>query len=259
MSNITSFPPGRSFQFLVKGRATFSPSTQWVSSFWAYSIGSGGLIDLQALASSLRTFVRDMCNNYVEIGDVRVSSGAHDGNPYDPNTFMVLDFPWEPGLRGGGQGDNMAAQAVLWISRAVATGRQGNLYLRGVLQEGDVWAQAGQWTLTNAAAIATLLADSIADSGMNSYFLNGGNQVLRLALITTTGAFVRSLLGMSVKGVNIMKLGHRYFDRGPATVGPGGHTELPDAETVLAENAELASLANSWQPTVDTSGDQPEP
>lgn len=259
MSNITSFPGGRSFQFLVKARHSNAPEKEWVSSFWAYSIAPGTIEDLYVLANALRSFIRYICLPSVEIGDVRVSSGAHDGNPYDPNTFTVIDYAWQPGLRAGAQGDALTVQAVLWIARAVAVGRQGNLYVRGVLAEGDVWAQAGKWVLQNATALGTLVADAVNVAGLGAYFLNGSSTVLRLALITSTGAFVRSLLGLSVKGVNILKVGHRYFDRGPATVGPSGHVSLPAPAQVLAEEAEVLGFAGTWTPINDTTQDQPVP
>jgi len=261
MASVLSWPSGRSFKLVFKQRHTQSPTVVWGPHIWAYSIGSGTFDNLYDLAWVFRNFLRSIMLPQFEIGDVLVSTGAHDGDPYDPQTFMNIDFPWQAGQRAGAQGDSLAAEVVLWVTRAVQIGRQGHMYLRGILSEGDVWASAGKFVLANATAMATLLESAIQSSGVNNYLIGGSSTVLRIAMITTTGSYVRNLLGMSVRGVNLIKVGHKYFDRGPVTDGPTGHTELPDAADVLEEEAViLAGMGGTQWIPVEPGGtdDQPE-
>jgi len=260
MADVLSFPGGRSFRLVIQGRHYNNPSVVWGTTFWVYSIAAGQLSDLVTCATRARHFLRLVSMPQFEIGDVLISTGAHDGNPYNPNTFTNVDFPWEAGQRIAAQGEPLAAEAVLWVTRAVAVGRQGKLFLRGVLSEGDVWANSGKWVLANATAMTTLLVNSLSTSAMQEYFVGGGNTILKFALITTLGDYVRALLGMSVRGVNLIKIGHRYFDRGPITEGPAGHTNLQAPEDVLADiTAWQEGYGNStWTPPdPDTSRDEP--
>lgn len=261
MPSIVTFPAGRSFQFTVFCRMTLDYETVWSSTYWALSIASGGIGDLQSLAQGLALFTQAMMTSSAQVWKVEVRSGAIDSNPYDPTTFATWVYNM-PGTRVGQQGDMLAVDVALAVTRHLFTGKNGTIYLRGVLTEGDVWASAGRWVFANAVSIAALLSDAVSAGMLSNWFQGGSNPVLRLTVVSFARGIFRNYLGLQVRGVSINKRNHRYFDRGAAPTTPTEWVE-PSWETIQENDPDAWASVNPGEmwvpPNVDITNDQPAP
>lgn len=232
MASVLSFPAGRSFVYVFTKELVADVSKQWVNTYESISIASGELSDLIRLGRALIEWEERIHGAGVRLVKWSVRTGARDSQPYDPNTFYE-----EPINLTGGSGHDVGnpvdLSVALWADRAVVTGRAGRLFIRGVLFETDIQADAGRFTLSPVARAAfnTAFTNGL---GWIAPFLSGGNDAtLRLIMIGPNGQFPRPVLQFSVNGVSIVKKFHSYFDRGSLGSPPPEYVE-PSAEDVAA-------------------------
>jgi hypothetical protein len=151
-----------------------------------------------------------------------LSTWEADSSPYNPDSFVTKELTGNGG-RALGTAQPLDERLCLLVTRRVATGKQGRLFYRGVLIETDVIATA---TLRFKIDDASPVSDVGPGSVWNSYMammampLNPASTA-RLALIGIPkgggSSIERALTGLSVAGVSVDSVNHRYFDR--PTVG----------------------------------------
>jgi hypothetical protein len=197
----------------ISARVTMLAETAGVPVRWhntheldTAGITGGLLVNEEMLANALVAFHRGMLlpNFYVE--SVTLSSYAADSEPYNPDNLFARTVMGR-GTYGGQQAGSDAVlplQTCLHIKRAVGTGREGNLLLRGVLTEADITSDplTGAIHLTGKTAIETALGEkwtalktSLTGAGADMALLSG-----------TDGAVSRPVLALLVKGVTSKQL-----------------------------------------------------
>lgn len=214
MAGIETFAEGDRFIFRLKKQFFASPGRQWSNTYEAYATGPGTQADLVALLADLLNFERDLHLTTVEFLEGSVSTWEPDTHPYDPTRFYIEAFGGVAGLRAL-VGDMATREIAWWITRQVTVGRNGKLFYRGVLAEGDIRATAGDIQLFNPSAMADELSAAATAAGMDAYFI-GGADVMRLALISrlSSGATsIRGLLGLESRGAIVCKFNHKWFNR----------------------------------------------
>jgi hypothetical protein len=155
-----------------------------------------------------------------------VLSTLDEENPQQPKALRVVE------LQGVGQRGIPADQIqlpldmALKVKKAVAYGRSGTLFYRGVLHSGDVTVGAG--------GIATLKApmDGNLQNNITGFMTQIEPQLTALAanivmrpVITGQVATViddsRIVLELAPSGVSLNKRNHRYFDKAASDDGVG--------------------------------------
>jgi hypothetical protein len=262
MGSVLAFPAGRSFEFTVRKHATLNESVKWVNTYWAVSYAAGTILTLEELGRRLVEYEKRIHLPMAYVENVEVRTGAHDGDPYDPNTFATFGYQGA-GMRSGAQGDSEPLGVSLHAEKWVRTGKQGKAFYRGVLSEGDVWSPAGDAVLANQLNINTLIWDAIAASSLSDYFANGGQSgVMALVVIGANGEAPRIIMNFGAKGVTTGKRRHGWYNRVP-TESPEGFADdiseqqMTDSETgVVGVNSEFIEQLKEDHTT--TEYDQPE-
>jgi len=112
------------------------PDLPWVNNYEVFAIEGGVLNAIQALLTSLVLFEQVLHAGYVKIYKAVASTyEAETPTPYNPDSFCSMAFD----LSGSRSSPAPLDLRVCWhVSKNAATGRQGQLLYRGVLQERDV-------------------------------------------------------------------------------------------------------------------------
>lgn len=202
------------FRITILKSLLANPGEVWANTYEVRAEGAQtNSVMLRACGDKLVSWEKEMHLNTVQFNRMVMSTWiAEEG--YEPSGFVSVD------LDGVGeravQGEALPLEVVLKVRREVAYGRYGNVFLRGVLCEGDVSAPSGVYKITNAATwdnevtsvTAEHLSDYIGEGATASYHLvmAGKNQQ---GMVHT-----REIVSLKNGGVGLAKVSRRYFNRG---------------------------------------------
>lgn len=197
-----------------------NPAIRWRNTYEGYfggefsGVGFNGLI---AAANKILAFERAIHLTAVSFIQHTVSTYIEDGEPYAPDSFVTTPIAAGTlGTRPSDGGDAQPLRVALYVRRLVQFGRQGKLFYRGVLQEGDVSASAGTAFLTNAGAMQTLVNDALVLSGVDDMLVPtltlGGFKLAIVGATATASWSARPVMGLVAAGVTIISNDHRYYD-----------------------------------------------
>lgn len=192
-----------------------NPAVRWRNTYEArFETGSTpAQDDLLGLADALLHYEQDLHLPGVTFVQTVISTYAQDSDPYDPLAFQTIPHPGGLiGQRAAGGTDPLDLTAAFYVRRQVATGRQGKLFYRGVLVEGDVNSPAGTMRLTNPAIMQTLVDDAVTNNGLGDYMYpaaEGG-----LMLVMAGSGVARQILQLQAAGATRVSNDHRWYNVG---------------------------------------------
>lgn len=146
------------------------------------------------------------------------SSYVPDGEPYQPESFVVRGFTGLEGKRALGGSEPMPLHLTLLVRRDVAFGRVGRLLYRRVLVEGDVTSPSGSPSLVPAAQTSL---QGLIDADLGEPFADGILAELEGAGVTPVMAFDdgvgsgerRVIQSFSAVGVTVKKFNNAFYNR----------------------------------------------
>jgi len=140
-----------------------------------------------------------------------ISTWAEDSHPYNPESFVTIPQS-VTGQRTIGTQQSLDLRVTWFLKRQVESGRIGRIFLRNSLVEEDVQSFAGTYALSDPATRQGALEEAIDGSGISTNFADSLSEP-KLALIGA-GQVTRELTNITSGGVALVKLNHKYFNRG---------------------------------------------
>lgn len=214
--SITEWTPGELFTCRIYKRLANRPDVVWANTYELRSNGTqlSGASGAEAVIGALEDF-----EQLFHLPDVRFDRGVFstlvpDGEPYNPASFVTRTLS-SSGARGTDQSQPAALNVCLKVRRIVETGREGRALYRRVLQEGDIAAPAGVYTLDGGAAGAldSIIADTYTEGLSVSLSAIGVDMVMVGKPGFNGVPNVRAVQGLSASGVTVKPFNNRYFDR----------------------------------------------
>lgn len=197
------------FQFMTVKYHTLNPLEKWINTYEfrieeVNGVESGALA---AVATKLVDFEKTITSDKVEFDSVRVSTWLEE-QFYSPESFVL--YPASGTGHFVHTSDGVGLELCLYIRRQTAFGRQGRLYMRGVLDEAQVEADAGSWRLADAIATQTMVDDALSLSGVGAY-LPGGDLYDRISMVMAGESkdglvSIRTVDSLDVAGIALRKL-----------------------------------------------------
>lgn len=211
--SILSFVVNDRFIIRVLKHHVNNPDRQWGNTYEALAGTTGGLGDINLLVSTLVLFEKAMHLGNIAFDRATASTWSEDSVPYDPDTFAVYDLDGF-GARGG-SAPFAPLTTCLSVVRQPTSGRQGHLFLRGSLSQGDLVTPSGISVLDDPDGWSTELDAALTSSGLDSYMGTGGLAPLVLAMVNKTGTNTRPVMSLAIGGVSELPMDHAWFNRTP--------------------------------------------
>lgn len=202
------------FNIRIYKRLDIAGERVWANSYEVVNYGGANKADLEACAQALVSFEQGMCHDTVLFDRAVISTYVPDGQPYNPESFISVPLTQVGTVSSPPAAEVLPLQVALFLRRDVPSGRYGKLFLRQTVGETDVSGRYGSFALTSPSAMNTRLSTAISASGLDDYF-GGGAAPLSLALVgnSVDGLVVRTVTGLTVVDVRLIKFNNRYFDR----------------------------------------------
>jgi len=211
---ITTFVTNDRFVIRIIKHHSANPSKPWGNTYEVLASSSGNLADINGLVSVLVLFEQTIHLGFVEFDRATASTWEEDSVPYDPDAFAVYDLSG-PGVRGGSS-PFAPLTTCLSVVRSPTSGRQGHIFYRGVLAQGDLASPSGINVLDDPGAWDTELQAAIVSSELEGYLGLGAAGPLALCMVNRTGTNTRLVMGLAVGGVSELPTDHAWFNRTPA-------------------------------------------
>jgi hypothetical protein len=195
-------------------RVVAQPDIKWFKTYQWKATANGTLDDVTQLMDSVRGFEVALLMPEYEVTEVTGSTYVPDSHPYNPASFTT-DPTIDVGIRKYNSYTDipLPLRNAVYIERGLLTGRQGKLFLRGLVDQRDCTQFPSGFVLTNDSAIQSLVNAAATNScnqlGETVGFNHGPFQLVVATNATTT----RVVHTLTVKGVVDIKLNHKYFDK----------------------------------------------
>lgn len=191
-----------------------NPDRQWGNTYEALANGSGALSDINGLVSTLVLFEKTLHLGIVEFDRAVASTWVEDSVPYNPSNFAVYDIPGA-GARGGSS-PYAPITTCLNVVRQPTSGRQGHIFYRGVLSQGDIITPSGIAILEDSDSWNDDIQAAVTSSGLDGYLAQDAEGPLVLAMVNRTGTNTRVVASLAAGGVSELPVDHAWFNRTPA-------------------------------------------
>jgi hypothetical protein len=211
MPVVETFNITENFTFRIIKYHALNPDRKWASTYEFNAIGTGSEDELLALGVALVSFEAAFHRDTILFDRLLISTWAPDSKPYNPSTFISSGLS-AVGLVGA-VGENAALNQTLSVARIAASGRQGHIFYRGVLNEAEISAPAGKSILTSRASYQTAIDNALTTSGLDDYVGPSARLSLKLVMINSSGTQVRPVNTLFVKGVTTLPMDHAWFNR----------------------------------------------
>lgn len=208
---VSTFNEGDLYVVRTLKHLSTNPDRKWANSYEFRATTAGDAGDLLTLGGALIDFEADMSLSTVVFDRILISTWSPDSVPYDPEAFISSSVT--------ASGQNTAAtdpqplSFCLSVARQVFAGREGHIFLRGVLKEGDTTAPAGKPVLVDRAAIQAQLETAITDSTLDGYIGTTSRNSLQMVMVGKTAADVRVISALRAQGVSQLPTDHAWFNR----------------------------------------------
>jgi hypothetical protein len=197
------------FQFMTVKYHSLNPSETWINTY-EFRVEDPTGVDsgaLSAIAAKLITFEKTITSDKILFDSTRVSTWLPEAE-YDPESFVL--YPASGMGHFVHTSDGVGLEMCLYIRRQTQFGRQGRLYMRGVLDEAQIEAEAGSWRLAAPPSTDTMVQDALTSSGVAAY-LPGGDLTDRVSMVmagkSKSGVVtVRQVQSLDVAGIALRKL-----------------------------------------------------
>jgi hypothetical protein len=211
--SILSFAVNDRFVIRVLKHHVNNPDRQWGNTYEALGNDAGSLTDINLLVSTIVLFEKTLHLGDIVFDRATASTWEEDSVPYDPDTFAVYDISG-PGTRGGST-PHAALTTALSVVRQPTSGRQGHIFYRGVLSQGDLEAPSGISILTDELAWSEDLDAAVTSSSLDDYMGLSAAGPLVLAMVNKTGTNTRLVMSLAIGGVVELPMDHAWFNRTP--------------------------------------------
>lgn len=201
---------GEDFMIRIHKRLTTSPLLDWVNTYEMEAGSTTSLASLQNLALLLYQMEQSLHQTDVEFFKYVISTWVPDGAPYNPTSFVAVTLVGVFGLNAATPG--MSLHNCLQVNRSVVGGRQGKIFYRRVVGEGDVSSPNGELVLAPASKAAYQGFIDAEEAGDLADYLAGGATTVG-KLVMKSALSTRQIGGFLVDTAKVVKYNHRYFDR----------------------------------------------
>lgn len=135
------------------------PNDEWTHTLEYAFTGSLESGEAELIALDLGTGLSELLLKTVLIDRVVLSTWEQDSKPYDPSKLRVVPI----GVFGKVEflvGEETDDDIVIYVRKAVSSGRAGKIQLRGCLLDGNMESESGSWVLSSSlrSAIEARLA-----------------------------------------------------------------------------------------------------
>lgn len=212
---VLSFSSGDRFFCRVWKDDAQDEAIKWTNVYEVQATSGGTLTDLQDLGGKLVLYESAFHLTSVRFTQFEVGTWEPDSKPYNPEAFYSEALVAGTfGLRTLPPATNQLPLSVcLSCRRVVQTGRQGKLYYRGVLHEGDVEKAGSGWGLSAASTIFSEFSDAV--EGIQGY-IQGVLFPLRFHLIGKVKGgtvYSRPVLDIVAYDAVTVQLEHAWYNR----------------------------------------------
>lgn len=203
------------FTLQIHKNLTTNPEQTWVNTYEIQASGdSPTYAELSACADRIVAFEANIHFDVVQFDHYVLSTFVPDGQPYNPASFTSVPLNTF-GTRAVGD-DMLALTICFYMRRNVQFGRDGRLFYRGVLQESNVSAPAGDWVLDDPALFDTqVVQPAVAASDIDLHYFVGAAPT-KLVMASTTTDNVRVIGSLVTAGVAEKPLNNKYFRKTPS-------------------------------------------
>lgn len=211
MASVVDFSDGARFVVRVQSSLASNRRVRWFNTYEVRSTSSGNDSDIQQLASNIGVFQANVSYNYIYVDDITVSTWEHDSHPYNPLGFLTFTLN-SPGVVALGEDTPVSLRQTLFLKRAVSSGLQGKLFLRGALSGVDIEYSDGDWALDNPGSLQSRVNTAFTTADITDYF-NGVEATQFYFCMMGDAGETRPIGDLLVAGTSDVKLNHKYFDR----------------------------------------------
>ncbi len=210
--SVLDFTTGDLFVIRVIKHLTTNPSNEWANSYEFQADSADSVAALQTLGDLMIVFEKALHAETVAFDRFIISTWEPDSVPYDPESFVSSPSTLV-GQRPVTSTEVEPTGMALRVNRQCASGRFGNLFYRGALFENEVSSTAGIPILSDPATLASILGDSVDDSGLVDYFGEGAIGGLHMVMVNFNGTQIRPVTQLVLGGVSLIKQDHQWFNR----------------------------------------------
>lgn len=201
------------FTVRVTSYHKLNPSQRWSNNYCLEAGTGADYVTLEGFAIACLEFQTIMSYDSIVTERAVVSTYIRDSNPYDGNEFMTVEHN-QDGSIAGSDSSLLPLEACLYLRKKTQTGRNGKLFLRGVLQETDVQFGQSLFVLSAGNTIQSRLSTAIATSGLNTYMTQAAEFTALVIPPTSTQALgARNVDSLDIGGVRFVNMNKRYYDR----------------------------------------------
>jgi len=209
--SVATFVSGDAFIYRVVKHLITNPDNTWVNTYEFTADISGSEGALLTLGTALVNFEIGIHYETTIFDRLIISTWEPDSVPYDPLAFISTS------LTGIGDqavtSDALGLNQVLSVTRVATSGRFGHLFYRNCVAEEDVAAPAGVTRLNDRAFFQARIDAALGSSGLDAYIGVGATEALKLAMVGSTLASARVVVGLTVQGMSTVPLDHKWFNR----------------------------------------------
>lgn len=206
---MTALDPGVAQGFIVRiyKYLASNPSLMWANSYELISVGDPGVGASDNVVTALLNFEAAIHLDDVRFDRAVFSTYVADGEPYDPESFIVYPSSLEGAVSTVGK-DPRSLNDCLFVRRVVSSGRTGKLFYRRCLTDEDVTSPAGSIQLAPASPVWDNVGQAFSDYLVD---YTGTASDFRLALIAL-GQVVRNVASFQAAGARVRQYNNRWFD-----------------------------------------------
>lgn len=210
---ILSHVAGEVFTLRVYKHLDIAVSQFWANTWEIRSRASGTITGLKAACQALVDFESELALDTTQFDRYVLSTYVEDGTPYNPSSFVSQPLSTTGARTSGAAALQLPLNIVLFIRRDVLTGRTGKLYLRNVLEEGDVNGRFGEIQLTSLATWVSRVSSALSGSGADDLLAGGASDyVISMASGAGASPAYRDITDLVPVAGRIVQFNNRYYD-----------------------------------------------
>lgn len=204
------------YTLLMEKQAETGDDTPWYNKYVLYTETAFSADNFSANAEDFALFEQALHLPGVIITRALLSTYNADSNPYNPLNLAIYEFGYE-GTRGG-TSDPLDRDCIAYVRKQVLAGRQGKLFYRGCLREGDVNATPGsRWgAWSTSDAFPTTLNTALGNISGYMGSIPAGSD-FNLVLVNAVGVppsdIIRPVISLDAIRPGLNRSDHGWFNR----------------------------------------------